>query len=135
MDGKQASEVLGKTYRQLNYMLKQVDGLVPVEYGLSIGKARDITAHDLTRLTVAFMLKDDSYNYAEIQKAISLINDNWDGATPDNAGVLLALGDGSAFNWALDTDLAIDGLTSINIYRSLPRMFYNVRKVANEIYL
>lgn len=137
MDGKQASKVLGITYRQLNYMLKKVEGLVPVAYGESMGKARDITVHDLARFTLAFMLKTDGYAYVDIQKAITELNINWDGRTPDNAGVLLALGDGSAFNWALDTNLALTAdkaVAPINLYRSIPRMFYNVRKVASEIY-
>ena len=137
MNGKEASLLLGVTYRQLDYMLKQVENLVLVRYSESRGKARDIGPHDLTRLWLAFALKADGYNTAETQKAIDILNANWNGEVPKEAGVLLALGDGDIFRWASDINFTIGygkDTTPMTIYKSLPRMFYNVRKVANDIY-
>lgn len=137
MDGKKASLSLGVTYRRLDYMLKKVDGLVPVKYGESQGRARDIGPHDLTRLWLAFALKADGYTTAVIQKAVYILNDSWNGESPEEAGILLALGDGISFSWASDVNLTVGygkDTTPITVYKSLPKMFYNVKKVAYEFY-
>lgn len=135
MDSKEAIQLLKVTRRQLNYMLKKVDGLVPVKYGESQGKARYFRPYDFTRLWLAFALKADGYAYSEIQKAIDILNDSWDGESPEEAGVLLALGDGKGFRWASDTNYTIDvgkGVQPASDYDSFPKIFYNVKKVANE---
>lgn len=118
-------------------MLKQVENLVLVRYSESRGKARDIGPHDLTRLWLAFALKADGYNTAETQKAIDILNDSWNGESPEEAGILLALGDGIGFSWASDINFTIGygkDTTPITVYKSLPKMFYNVKKVAYEFY-
>lgn len=118
-------------------MLKKVDGLVPVKYGESEGKARDIGSYELTKLWLAFALKADGYTYAVIQKAVDILNDSWGGESPEEAGVLLALGDGVSFSWASDINLTVGygkETTPITIYKSLPKMFYNVKKVAYDFY-
>ena len=137
MNSKEAIQLLKVTYRQLNYMLKKVDGLTPVKYGESERKARDFSKRDFTRLWLAFALKADGYTYAEIQKAIDILNNSWSGESPEVAGVLLALGDDKGFSWASDIDFTIGYGTKpkpMTDYKSLPKLFYNVRKVANENY-
>lgn len=137
MNSETAYSLLDVTRRQLNYMLKKVDGLVPVKYGESQGKARYFRPYDFTRLWLAFALKADGYAYSEIQKAIDILNDSWDGESPEEAGVLLALRDGKGFRWASDTDFTIGYGTKpkpMTDYRALPKLFYNVKKEANENY-
>lgn len=134
MNGKQASLFLGISYRQLNYLLQQVEGLVPVRYGSSQGKARDISIHDLTRIALAIILKKDGYEPSDIQKAVDELNSNWDGSDVQEAGVLFALGDGSNFKWSRDPLIEGEGSKMpLSVFNSVPKFFYNVRKIAYEL--
>jgi len=135
MNGRQASLYLGVSYRQLNYLLQQVEGLVPVRYGSSQGKAREISQHDLTRIALAFMLKKDGYITSDIQTAIDVLNEHWDGSDLEEAGILFALGDGSNFKWTSDP-LIIESegsSTPLGVFKSAPRFFYNIQRIAYDL--
>lgn len=123
MDSKRVSEYLGISYGQLNYFLRKVKGLTPVGWGASQGKARDYTRHDLSRLRLALLLKNDGYSTKAIQKAINELNKNWNGKTPDNAGILYSMPD-NAFLWIKEGDAL----------EYVPKVIYSVRKVAGEVY-
>ena len=128
MDSKRVSEYLGISYNQLSYLLRK--------WGASQGKARDYTCHDLTRLRLALLLKNDGYSTKAIQKAINELNKNWNGKTPDNAGGLLAVSD-SAFNWSSENSMQLsgDGINMpLDLLSSVPKVFYNVKRLANETY-
>lgn len=123
MDSKRVSEYLGISYGQLNYLLRKINGLTPHKWGASQGKARDYTRHDLARLRLALSLKSDGYSTKAIQKAINELNKNWNGKTPDSAGILYSMPD-NAFLWAKEGDAL----------EYVPNFIYSVRKVAGEVY-
>lgn len=123
MDSKRVSETLGISYGQLNYLLRKINSLTPVKWGASQGKARVYTCHDLTRLRLALQLKHDGYSTKAIQKAVNELNKNWNGKTPDSAGVLFSMPD-NAFMWTKEGDTL----------EYVPNLTYNVRKVAGEVY-
>jgi len=136
MDGKQASEFLGITYADFIYLHKRVNGLIGSKYGESRGRALELTHHDLARLKLAVMLRDDGYQTPTIQQAIDELNNSWNGDDPANAGILLSVGK-NKFRWVTDTDLVIsDGknATSIATFPYISKFIYNIRKVAYELY-
>lgn len=133
MDGRKASEITGLTYRQLNHYVEKVDGLLtkPSE---SQGKPRDFCYRDLVLLRLVNYLITDGYRLPQIKQAASEVLKNWHNVeNPDDAGFLFDGVDG--FRWTPTTEfqLSSNGAgVSIDTLKTLPKFFYNVKKIAHE---
>lgn len=135
MNSKQASIYFAVSYGQFNYLLRKVDGITPVNWGASMGKAREFTPHDLTRMSLALILKEDGLTTKVIQKAITELNKNWNGETAESAGELLMFSD-DGFTWySGKLELSGEGGSmALASYTTIPKFYYNVRKIAGEFY-
>ncbi len=73
MNGKEASEMLGITYRQLGYFVDRIDAITKKE--TSQGYAHDFTFHDLVYLKLAAIMRGDKIRLDYINDAISLVEE------------------------------------------------------------
>ena len=134
MDGRSASRITGLTYRQLNHYVEKVDGLLsnPSE---SQGKDRDFCYRDLVLLRLLNYLIADGFRLKHIRQAISEVLNNWHNVeSPYEAGYLFYGIDG--FRWTPTTvyQLSSNGEnTPIESLTHIPKIFYNVRKIAREL--
>lgn len=71
MNGKEASEVLGITYRQLGYFVDRIDAITKKE--TSQGHPHDLTFLDLVFLKLAAIMRADKIRLDDINDAISLV--------------------------------------------------------------
>ena len=87
MNARKASELVGITYGQLRYFVRQIDALTKKE--TSQGHDHEFTFRDLVYLKLAALMREDGLRLDEINKGIYTLNGNWINAeNPTNAGVL-----------------------------------------------
>lgn len=134
MDAKAVTEYFKISYGQLKYLINQIDAL---KRDKAQGKARDYSYRDLVLISLALVLRSDGFRLDAIKQAINELSNNWkDSENPNNAGVLLRGGDG-LFRWSETTDLTLtagEHKTPIDLYKTIPKFYYNVKWIANEVF-
>lgn len=73
MNAKEASEMLGITYRQLRYLVERIDAITKKE--TSQGYAHEFNRQDLLFLKLAAMMRADGIRLNDINDAISLLEE------------------------------------------------------------
>ena len=106
MHGKTVAELTNLSYRQLNYLVDNVDGLLSTPHE-SQGQPRDFRYRDVVLIRLASLLREDGFRIKQIVQAVGAVDQNWkDNTDPDGAGMLLYGGDG-LFRWSLKSDLQL----------------------------
>lgn len=121
------------TYRQLNHYVEKVDGLLS-NPSVSQGIDRDFCYRDIVLLRLLNYLLADGFRVKHIRQAVNEVLNNWHNVeNPFEAGYLFFGIDG--FRWSPTTDyqLSSNGVgVPIETLMTLPKFFYNVRKIAQE---
>lgn len=125
-------ELTGLTYRKLNYMQEQIDVLKREK---TQGKAREYSFRDLVFLKIASEMRQDNIRLNTINKAITLLDQNWNNTENIYIAGRLMVFDNHPL-WSLTTDLWFtgDGYNQpLDSLRRIPGHYYNVTNIAGEL--